>query len=99
MSLVTSGGTGVAFAAVVVIGSTTFANTMVDGQHWVLCSTTAAWFRISAAGTAAVARNATDNIYLPPNFPVEIICTGGNNKVTIIRDAADGAASLALSIS
>lgn len=76
----------------VAAASAQFATTMAEGQVYILTSTTAAWALV-AANPTAVART-TGNIYIPPNVPIEIVAQGTALKVALIRDAADGHASL-----
>lgn len=75
----------------VALASAQFTKTMIEGHQYVLMSTTAAW---AAFGANPTASKAAGSVYLPPNVPIVIMCRGTATKVAVIRDAADGSASL-----
>lgn len=70
--------------------------TMVAGYAYRLVSSTACWVKFGANPTAVA--SATDNHFLPANQVLDIVCQAGALKVAIIRDAADGNASLSLAM-
>ncbi len=70
--------------------------TMVAGYTYRLVSTTASWIKFGSNPTAVA--SAADNHFLPANVPIDIVCQAGALKVAIIRDAADGNASLSLAM-
>jgi len=69
-----------------------FATTMTEGAKYVVISTTACWAAFGADPTAQ-ARTAA-NHYIPPNVPIEVVASMPSMKVALIRDSADGHASL-----
>ena len=73
--------------------SVTFDTTMVSGVQYLLRANTALWYRISSASTAAAA-NTDENHYVPAGGSALLAASGAANKVTAIRDAVDGYASL-----
>ena len=77
----------------VTVASATFATLVMGAQtYYLFTSTTNCWIKQSAAGTAAVAGAAT-NMFWPANT---VLFVSGNfgAKLSVIRDAADGSASL-----
>lgn len=73
--------------------SVTFDTTMVSGVQYVLRGSCDLWYRISSASTAAQA-NTDANHYLPKGATALVAAKGAANKITAIRDAVDGYASL-----
>lgn len=74
--------------------SAQFTLTLVDGQLYRLCSSTAAWIKFGANPTATIA--GANCHFITPNYPTTILVNGTGQKVAIIRDAVDGNASLSL---
>ena len=72
--------------------STQFDTTMVSGVQYMVVSSVAAWIRIGSNPTAAA--DTDQNHYLPANVARFVAASGANNKVAIIRDTADGDATL-----
>lgn len=77
----------------VTVASAQFAS-MIEGNKYRLVSTTNAWVKLGSNPTAVAATDG--NLYLPANSVLEIFAVPGNLKVAIIRDTADGNASLTL---
>lgn len=75
--------------------SAQFDVTLDAGKRYVILSSTAAWVLFHATAATAVLRTA-GNHYVAPNVPFEFFCQVGITKVAIVRDAADGHASLSL---
>lgn len=72
--------------------SAQFTNACTEGAKYVIVSTTACWAKFGADPTAV--GRAAGNHYIPPNVPIEIVASMPSMKVALIRDAADGHASL-----
>jgi hypothetical protein len=70
--------------------------TMVAGYRYRLVSSTNAWIKFGSNPTAVA--SASDNHFLPAGQSLDIVCQAGALKVAIIRDAADGNASLSLAM-
>jgi hypothetical protein len=75
--------------------SVTFDYTLVPGATYILRANTDLWYRISSAPTAAQA-NTDENHFLAKGQTAPIAAKGTANRVTAIRDSADGYASLSL---
>jgi hypothetical protein len=73
--------------------SVTFDTTMQSGVQYLLRTDTALWYRISSASTAAQA-NTDENHYVPAGGSALVAANGAANKITAIRAAVDGNASL-----
>lgn len=76
----------------VTASSATFSTTMAVGEVYLLCSSVACWIAQGAAPTAAKSDGST---HVGAGVPVLIIGTAGA-KLAVLRDAADGNASLTL---
>jgi len=72
--------------------STQFDTTMVSGVQYVVTSSVACWIRIGSNPTAAA--DTDQNHYVPANTMVPVAANGTATKVAIIRDSADGDATL-----
>lgn len=83
--------TGTSELVAVVTASTAFTLVMNTNEFYMFMSTTTCFIKQSNGATAATA--ATGSMMVPANIPVRI---SGNNgsRLTVIRDAADGKASL-----
>lgn len=73
--------------------SVTFDTVMVPGVQYLLRTDTALWYRISSNSTAAQA-NTNDNHYVPAGGSAFVAASGAANRITAIRAAVDGSASL-----
>lgn len=73
--------------------SAQFSTTMVSGCTYELTSSARAWIKIAANPTAEA--DTTGNLLIAPDTPTRIAAQGSANKVAIIRDTADGDATLA----
>ncbi len=73
--------------------STEFGLTLMPNIDYVIVSSTAAWIKQAASNPVAVAGDPA-NMYIPANT---LIYVSGDNgaEIAIIRDAADGKASIA----
>lgn len=83
--------------AAVGVASVQFAGTMLDGVQYILTSNVGAWIAIGANPTAQ--KQTSGSIYIPPNYPMQLIGQGANIKVAIIEDSAGGFASLSQTLS
>lgn len=77
----------------VVTASNLFDTVLVQGMQYVLSTTTDCWFKVTTdAGSAAV--GADGSHYLAAGQRAPIAKKGANDRVAIIRNSADGTASL-----
>lgn len=82
-----------ALSVAVVIASAELASTLLPGKVYQFCSSTACYFKQGfGAQTAAAAAN---NIFAPVGVPFYIHGSNGTH-LSVIRDAADGRATLHL---
>lgn len=78
----------------VVTASALFDTVMASGQQYLLTSTTNCWFTIGTSGATAAASDGSH--YLAAGQYRLVAAQGSNTRVAIIRDTADGNASLSL---
>lgn len=74
------------------VASALFDTTLVQGMQYVLSSNTNCWFKVTDSGGSASVGDGSH--YLAAGQRAPISRKGSNNRVAIIRDAADGNASL-----
>lgn len=75
----------------VTASSQQFATTMASGVQYVLRSSTNCWWRADSSNPTAAATTAQNHFLAAGQ---SALISGAGNKVAIIRDAADGVASL-----
>jgi hypothetical protein len=73
--------------------SVTFDTVMVPGVQYLLSTTTGLWYRISS-NSAAAQTNTDANHYVGKDGRAFVAASGAANRITAIRDAVDGYASL-----
>jgi hypothetical protein len=84
--------TTTALAQTVTVASAHFGAAMVDKEYWLFTSSTNCWIK-QADGTPTAVAAAAANMYVPANTLVVIDGRCGAN-IAVIRDTADGRASL-----
>jgi hypothetical protein len=76
----------------VVTASGLFDTTLVPGMQYILSTTTDCWFKVTTGAGSASAADGSH--FLAAGQRSVVAAKGANNRVAIIRDAADGNASL-----
>lgn len=74
------------------IASAQFTHSMVSGRQYVLRTTTNMWYALGSNPTAAA--NTTGSNYLAAGDKVLISASGTSVKIAVIRNTADGNATL-----